>query len=976
MKRTIGLAFRLLTCLVFILLIGASAFAGYRVYAAWRLQNRGLVTSLKAPLAPLHDPRYAVNVALEQYPDEAALRTALAHIKTAGLQVVRQEFSWASIEPSQGTLLWDNWDTIMRLCREYGIRVIAVLDTSPAWARNSWELDNKWAPPADYQEYARFAGLLAARYAGQIEAYQIWDKPNISPNWGNGEIDPQGYVEFLRLASSSIRAADPHALIITGGMAPTIEQTGKNLSDIQFLREISRRGASQYYDILGIRALGFWSGPDDRQANENVLNFSRAILFHEELAKRGDSLKAIWVLDSGWCALPANWQGEPSPSGNDNEALQAARLTQALHRLEREWPWLSLFTFQPLQPNAGPTDPVWGYSLITPDGRPREFYKAIQSLLQRPPVAYPGLEDMPEAYLFIVSPNQSTLRFYGSDLALQFSMVSAETSLAMQLDAGVPFTVSLHAEPGSEWQRVANNLAIGEHTLYLSGTPTVIATITAFNVRARPNVLPHLWPITAASLAIIYLAIVLVRTARRLPGRTWWALLLAHLQNIPAWLSLAVLSCLFAVTAFAPFAMVRLAALALYALSALTRPRQVLWIALFCVPLAPIQVRLGPGSFSIAEVSLLAAVGAYAWQLLFSTKHKVEFNQLIGSIRLIDAAVLLLFLAGLLASTAAEYQRVAWREFRVVIFDSILFYLLIRTQKWDTRGLRLIQTVLVLSAVGVAVYALIAYLTPNGVVVAEGVRRARAYFGSPNNLALYLERLLPAALVLGLTAVRLRRWLYFAGAGLILLVIILTFSRGALLLGLPAAGLVLFIAMRGKRRWLVLAGIMLILLALLPVLGLERFNSLLDPSRGTTFIRLGLWRASILMVRDHPILGVGPDNFLYYYGDYIQPGAEVERYLSHPHNFILDFWLRLGIGGLLVLLAFAWGIVKEMLRIKRLPPEPATRLLMVGCLAGVAAMFVHGLIDQSYFVIELAYWFMITMAWMTLAVNAKPNLKL
>ena len=86
---------------------------------------------------------------------------------------------------------------------------------------------------------------------------------------------------------------------------------------------------------------------------------------------------------------------------------------------------------------------------------------------------------------------------------------------------------------------------------------------------------------------------------------------------------------------------------------------------------------------------------------------------------------------------------------------------------------------------------------------------------------------------------------------------------------------------------------------LVPLLQTERFASLLNLQGGTSFLRLRLWEASWAMVKDHPWTGVGLDNFLYYYGDYILPGAEIERWLSHPHNIVLDLLVRTGLPGLL-----------------------------------------------------------------------------
>jgi O-antigen ligase len=953
--------------LVLFLLIACLGILGYQDVSSYLHFERGRVRTLQENLSELNVPRFGTNVALEQYDSEQTLRTALTQVQTAGFGIVRQHFSWSDIEPVPGVYQWERWDRILPIVAQYGLQVIATLDTSPAWARAAWEQSNVWSPPANYADYARFVQAFAARYDHYIKAYQIWDQPNISPHWGSGEVSPKGYVDLLRVASTAIRKAHPKALIIAGGMAPTIEESGKNLSDVQFLREISRRGASQYYDILGIRTMGFWSGPYDRQTFESRLNLSRAILLREEMVSRGDGAKAIWALDSGWCALPTPWQGAPSPTGNDTEEVQAARLQQAIQRVQSEWPWLGLLCLQQLQPVADGSDPVWGYALLTPDGLPRLVYQRIQEQLTSPLTVYPGLTRNLAPYAVAAPPNGYTIPFWGTDIEALIEPGNTTITFSVQVDNAQAKVVSIVGKAASQQSLlVALGLASSHHILYLYGSQAQLQHIQALNVRDSDDLLSFGLRFVIIFCSMAWLLFCLAKLLKRVPWRTLWIRILQPFRSLPSWLTMFVLAILFTISAVIPVSPLRLAAFTLYGLLALIRPRQALWVAIFCVPLAPLQVHLGPGSFSLAEVSLLVAVGARIWQVLLDKglSSQVRIKTIVRQINLADIAVLLMLALALLSSFWAEYQRVAWREFRVVILDSVLFYFLVRTQLWDERSLAMVQTILLVTASGIASYALFVYFTPAGVVAVEGVHRARSFFGSPNNLALYLERVLPVALALGFSHNRTRRWLIWLGGLLIIVAIILTFSRGALFLGLPAIMLMLVWLRGGRWRWLAPIVIVIGIAALIPLLGTERFTSLLDPTRGTTFIRLGLWKASLLMIRDHPILGVGPDNFLYYYGDYIQPGAEVERFLSHPHNLALDFWLRLGIGGLVALVVVIWAAVRSaLLALKRLP-ESRLRLMVIASIAGVAAMVCHGLVDSSFFVIELAYWFMLILAWL------------
>ena len=59
---------------------------------------------------------------------------------------------------------------------------------------------------------------------------------------------------------------------------------------------------------------------------------------------------------------------------------------------------------------------------------------------------------------------------------------------------------------------------------------------------------------------------------------------------------------------------------------------------------------------------------------------------------------------------------------------------------------------------------------------------------------------------------------------------------------------------------------------------------------GSNNTRLNVWQASFDMIRDHPLTGIGLDQFLYKYQiEYVKPEAWLERFTSHPHNFLLDY---------------------------------------------------------------------------------------
>lgn len=327
----------------------------------------------------------------------------------------------------------------------------------------------------------------------------------------------------------------------------------------------------------------------------------------------------------------------------------------------------------------------------------------------------------------------------------------------------------------------------------------------------------------------------------------------------------------------------------------------------------------------------------------------------------------------LLATVQAAHVDLALREWRTVFLAGGLFALLLvgslRLSTQPAADQRLLLGAWLSGALLVAGVGLWQYATKDMVINAEGVERVRGFYGSPNNLALYLERALAPLIAIALFS-RHAHWRWLSGVGTVLVgsALLLTFSKGALLFGLPAllvvlwgGGLVL-LRQRGQstRVLWALAGIgALTLVALIPFLGTERFQRLLDFEGGTGFVRLQLWRSAWQMALDQPGFGVGPDNFLYAYRSfYLLPAAWQEPNLNHPHNWFLDWWTRLGVPGLLLAILWFGTLFFQQWRNVRTNHQAVLNLGLLG--AGVAAL-AHGLIDASYALPDLMIiWMVLT----------------
>ena len=154
------------------------AFLGYRLVSQHRYAQRGVLHEELPPLSLPGDGLYGVNVSLEQYPSDQELRRALSLVQAGGFHWLRQHFPWAEIEPLPGEYDWARWDRLIAKVKRQGLDLVAVLDTSPEWARSPVDRDNRFAPPLHVTTYALFARAFAQRYGEQITCpFAAWRSP-------------------------------------------------------------------------------------------------------------------------------------------------------------------------------------------------------------------------------------------------------------------------------------------------------------------------------------------------------------------------------------------------------------------------------------------------------------------------------------------------------------------------------------------------------------------------------------------------------------------------------------------------------------------------------------------------------------------------------------------------------------------------------------------------------------------------------
>jgi hypothetical protein len=262
-------------------------------------------------------------------------------INDIGAGWVRIEFRWNEAEPSSKGSYDQNiiarYDRAVDTARAAGAKVLVFVNGSPHWASGSRTPMTKPQNAADYADFMRF---VAARYAGRVSAWEVWNEENTSRFWSTGP-SPAEYVPLLKATYPAVKAADPSALVVFGG-------TSQN--DYDFIEGAYAAGAKGYFDVMAVHP---YPGPNPPETvwglNGRIApnTFTGFREVRNSMLARGDD-KPIWLTEFGWSTTTTEAWGV-------TQAQQADYLTRA-YRLLESYPYVTIAYWYNLRNNFWDND--------------------------------------------------------------------------------------------------------------------------------------------------------------------------------------------------------------------------------------------------------------------------------------------------------------------------------------------------------------------------------------------------------------------------------------------------------------------------------------------------------------------------------------------------------------------------------------------------------------------------------------------
>ncbi len=299
--------------------------------------------SLLAPSpAAVPDGFVGMNLDGPMYPDTAAgidLAQQFTAIEQAGVESVRVTFGWSRAQPyaswsqvpapGSGQFVnvggiptdFQQLDELVGLAAQHGITVLPTVIYAPQWDITGASSQSIGRPATD-RPYAAFLTALVDRYgprgsfwqgysppAEPIRTWEIWNEPNIDYFWP-AQPFARSYVALLLAASKAIKAADPGARVMLGGL-PNYSWT-----DLASIYRVA--GARAAFDVVGLHP--YTATP------AGVITITRYV--RRVMDANHDAAKPIIIDEVGW---PAS-KGLPGGGGGGLGTTVAgqARNTAAL----------------------------------------------------------------------------------------------------------------------------------------------------------------------------------------------------------------------------------------------------------------------------------------------------------------------------------------------------------------------------------------------------------------------------------------------------------------------------------------------------------------------------------------------------------------------------------------------------------------------------------------------------------------------
>jgi hypothetical protein len=196
--------------------------------------------------------------------------------------------NWSQVQPQKSQP--PDWSVLASLEQELqnaadqGMQVILRVQSTPDWAQQvpGWACGPILQTELD--EFGIFMFALVDRYKHQVKYWELWNEPDVDPDlvpsnsqfgcWGDAD-DPyyggEYYAEMLKAVYPQMKAADPQAQVMVGGLLLDCDPNRVCPEDIstKFLEGILLNQGGTHFDGISFHAYDYYLGAAGQYSNSN-----------------------------------------------------------------------------------------------------------------------------------------------------------------------------------------------------------------------------------------------------------------------------------------------------------------------------------------------------------------------------------------------------------------------------------------------------------------------------------------------------------------------------------------------------------------------------------------------------------------------------------------------------------------------------------------------------------------------------------
>ncbi len=259
---------------------------------------------------------------------------------------------WADIEPGPHTYHWDRLDSLITGGTANGVRILLTLGMAPRWASSQPDQPSPYgpafrgasAPPRSIDDWKSILQVVLKRYAGRLEAIELWNEPNYAFLIGGAR------------AEAALLAAGTDAVHTSGVKVTTV---GPALAGhfIPFFDSVAMATGLSHPDVFSMHT--YTTGPTGPEVLLPQLRETRAALAHHGWSQ------AIWVTEAGYWLAP-RINGWPMTSSEIDSAAPRATAPN----------WLPAWPYRPAAEDSVASFLVRQYAMYLGNGIERVCWYA------------------------------------------------------------------------------------------------------------------------------------------------------------------------------------------------------------------------------------------------------------------------------------------------------------------------------------------------------------------------------------------------------------------------------------------------------------------------------------------------------------------------------------------------------------------------------------------------------------------------